>query len=116
MISDDDIRKAVANIARTPEGLLLYRYLQKELMGVPTTPEAGALLEHNGHRKFAAKLMAMMAEGIDSGQRTGTGSPTDQPVTFVAREPRAVSAGRGAGRRVTDATRVPGYDEPEPEA
>jgi hypothetical protein len=115
MISDDDIRNALDRIARTPDGELLYLYLQIEQMGMPATPESSALLEHNGHRKFAAKLMGLMAKGIEeSGGRTEPGTAgrpaIGRPIVLVRREPVAVSAGRGAARRVTADQPVPGTD------
>jgi len=67
-IADEDIREALDRIARTADGRLLYRYLQKILCDV-TPPEIpdGALPRQEGKRSFARNLMELMAEGIDAG-------------------------------------------------
>jgi|SRR5581483_395561 len=99
MTAEDDIRKAIASIARSPEGAELYLYLQRELMSLPPSAEASALQEHTGHRKFAAKLMALMREGIESGGTSGSGNYTDErrPVSLPRREPVATRR-RGSAR------------------
>lgn len=112
-IFTDDLKKSLANIARTPEGLALYRWLQKRTLSFPTSADQGALLQHNGHRRLAADLMAFLAEGIDSGS-TGSdtsGRPTERIVTFrIGQSAPVGKAKRGAARRVTLETRVPGWD------
>lgn len=113
MISDEDIAKAWDAIARTPAGALIYRHLQKVLMGTLETTDGGALLRHDGRRTLARDLMAMMAKGIDdSGGRTESSEPgsraSERPVVFSLARGVSVARGpRGAGRRVSP--------EPEPE-
>lgn len=111
-IDDAEIKKALYQIARTPDGLLLYRYLQKVRCVVTTdaTPEC-ALPRLEGRRSFAASLMADMAQGIED-----SGSHTDAVVTFARAKSAAISSPGGAGRRVTADTFVPGYDTPDPGA
>lgn len=104
-ITDEDMHGALDRIARSPDGELLYRYLQKVLCAVTTldVPEC-ALPRNEGRRSFAAELMGLMAEGMqDSGSRSAA-------VTFTRAKPRAVSGSRGAGRRITADTFVSGWD------
>lgn len=110
MITDDDMRKALDNIARTPDGELLYRYLQKTLCAVTsaTGPEC-ALPRNEGRRSFAAELMGHMAKGIEHSAH-GRSNAT---VSFALAGPRAISKPGGAGRRVTADTFVAGYDAPD---
>ena len=96
MIDDEQLKLAIDRIARTADGELLYRYLQKTLMGVLAEhgPADCALRTEHGRRRFAADLMAMMAKGIDeSGGRSDTdtgGKSSERTVIFRAREPVAV--------------------------
>jgi hypothetical protein len=97
MISDDELNQALDRIARTADGELFYRYLQKGLMGSldEHAPSESALRTEHGRRRFAAELMAKMAKGIDeSGGHTNT-SRTERTVVFRARE----SAVRATPRR-----------------
>lgn len=112
-ISQKDIAEAMDRIARTPDGELLYLHLQKVCMGVlPRDADLCALPVQEGRRRFAHDLMAFMAEGIRTSARSGA-----RPVTFaVASASSGASPGRssfrGAGRRVTLADSVPGFDTP----
>lgn len=117
-ISSEDLKAAVDRIARTADGELFYLYLQRVRLGVaPEGISSRALRELEGRRKFAADLMAFMAEGIRTSGRAG-----NRPVTFAlagARSARAepdAESGkpgtRGAGRRVTRDTFVSGWDTP----
>lgn len=104
MITDEDMLLAIDRIARTDDGLLLYEYLRKELMGVvEVVPDAaaGALLLDHGRRKFALKLMAVMNKGIQESAGSSP-DPTRRPVTFaIAAVAAAGKPSRGAQRRVT---------------
>jgi len=105
-ITDDDMHQALDRIARTADGELLYRYLQKVLCAVttPATHEC-ALPRNEGRRSFAAELMGLMAEGMQaSGRHAAT-------VTFTRAEPRAISRSRGAARRVTPDSVVAGWND-----
>src|ERR1700691_1560410 len=114
--------EAIDRIARTPDGAALYVFLQRRLMSIPAENSKGALRSDLGERTFAAKLISAMAKGIfESGGRTGISgsssgpSGSEQPfVTPVARAVR-VSGEPGSRRRITERTRVPGYDLPEDE-
>lgn len=99
MITDEDMLKAIARIARTADGALQYRWLQKQLLGVPGTVDPNVLTVHHGERRFAAQLMGLMSEAIAEqaverpGADTSTNDPTG-PIVFAARVP-------AGSRRVT---------------
>ena len=101
MIESKDIQEAWDRVARTSDGLVIYRHLQRIVMGT-AGPEDSALPRLEGRRRLAADLMAYMAEGIADNDRAC--------VTFAVAKPVAVTVTRGAGRRVTADTFVPGYD------
>jgi hypothetical protein len=102
MIESKDIQEAWDRIARTPDGLLIYRHLQRIVMGT-AGPDDGALPRLEGRRRLAADLMAYMAEGVAENDRRAC-------VTFAVAKPVATTGSRGAGRRVTADTFVAGYD------
>lgn len=114
MMEDKHLHEAIDRLARTADGRILYLFLQKKMTEVADLPTDGALRANHGERMFASKLTGLMAKGIsESGGRTSSagGSPIgDQPIIFAV--PIAVDAGRGrgAGRRITADTRIPGYD------
>jgi hypothetical protein len=101
MIDNKDIQEAWDRIARTPDGLIIYRHLQRIVMGT-AGPEDSALPRLEGRRRLAADLMAYMAEGIQTNDRAC--------VTFAVAKPVPTSSTRGAGRRVTADTFVAGYN------
>ena len=101
MIESKDIQEAWDRVARTSDGLVIYRHLQRIVMGT-AGPDDGALPRLEGRRKLAADLMAYMAEGIADNDRTC--------ITFAVAKPVPTTGTRGAGRRVTANTFVPGYD------
>jgi hypothetical protein len=94
MITEENLAEAIDRIARTSDGALLYRYLQKVLMGVLVNPNPlhGALPAHEGKRTFAAELMSLMSKGIE--ESAGRNS-TEQPVVFTVREPARIAARSG---------------------
>jgi len=96
IIAQEDFANALDRIARTSDGVLLYRWLQKELMAIPATDKSGALRAHHGRRSLAAQLMAMMAQGV------AAGAGSDRPVVFQLAQSRRTSdsrAERAAARR-----------------
>jgi hypothetical protein len=99
-IDFERVKDAWDRIARTPDGLVIYRHLQRLRMGLAT--DMSALPAFEGRRSLAADLMAFMSEGIAENDRAC--------VTFAVAKPVATSGTRGAGRRVTADTFVPGYD------
>jgi len=112
--------EAIDRIARTPDGAALYVYLQRAMMVVLPTADPSALNTHHGERMFASRLIGLMAKGIhESGGRTGhTGSSSgpggiEQPIVRPGSKPVTIASPRGAGRRITEHTRVPGYDRPD---
>ena len=107
-INNKDIEEAWDRIARTADGQIAYRHLQKVRMGLPPAMDDGALRHSEGRRSLAADLMAYMAEGIADSDRYA--------ITFVAAKPVASHAARGAGRRVTADTSVAGWDTDAPAA
>ena len=101
MIESKDIAEAWDRIARTPDGLLIYRHLQRIVMGT-AGPDDSALPRLEGRRRLAADLMAYMSEGVAENDRAC--------ITFAVAKPVAVSPTRGAGRRIGREHFVPGYD------
>ena len=69
-ITDEDIAAALDRLARTPDGHLLYRHLQKVLCGV--SRDMGTLQEQNGRRLFASELMGLMAKGLEESDGRNT--------------------------------------------
>jgi hypothetical protein len=117
-----EIKDALNRIAMTPDGHNLYIFLQRRLMKVPDPQQRGALRANQGERSFALELIGLMAKGIaESVNRTSSSagsssSGAEQPVVLPTAEPVAVARARGAGRRITADTRVPGWDRaPEDE-
>src|SRR6516162_4595459 len=101
MIESKDIAQAWDRIARTQDGLIIYRHLQRILMGTANADDS-ALPRLEGRRRLAADLMAFMSEGIAENDRAC--------ITFAVAKPVPATATRGAGRRVTADTFVAGYD------
>ena len=87
-------------LARTPDGLVIYRHLQRIRQALAT--DHSALPHFEGRRSLAADLMAYMADGIRDYDRAC--------VTYTIAKPVAVTGTRGARRRVTADTYVAGYD------
>ncbi|MDI3563552.1 hypothetical protein [Bradyrhizobium sp. Arg816] len=115
-----EIEDSLERIAMTLDGQNLYIFLQRRVMTVTHAPTDGALRQDEGERSFAAKLIGLMAKGIaDSGGRTsnstGSSNGAEQPVVLPVAEPVAVTRARGAGRRITADTHVPGWDRPRGE-
>ena len=102
MIEPKDIQEAWDRVARTQDGLIIYRHLQRILMGTANSDDS-ALPRLEGRRRLAADLMAYMAEGIADNDRAC--------VTFAIAKPVATTGTRGAGRRVTADSFVAGYSD-----
>lgn len=102
-IDNQQIAEAWDRIARTPDGQIVYRHLQRLRLGLATDLKSGALRAFEGRRSLAADLMAYMAEGISQSDR--------HAITFAVAQPIAVAGPRGARRRVTADTPVAGYDD-----
>jgi hypothetical protein len=117
-IDDGDIANALDRIAMTPDGALLYAFLQKVAIArLPGDPSDGALRAEHGRRSLAHDLMSKMARGIDeSAGRTADsdrhGRPSERPVVFLASKPVIANRKRGAGRRVGPDDTVAGWDSP----
>ena len=102
-IDFEHIKEAWDRIARSPDGLVIYRHLQRICMGrAPENVPDSALPRLEGRRSLAGDLMAFMAEGIADNDRAC--------VTFAIAKPAAVSPARGAKRRIGAEHFVPGYD------
>lgn len=104
MITDEDMHQAIDRIARTPEGAVFYRYLQKAICAfLPGEASNRALRQNEGRRSFAAELMGLMAKGIDeSGGRTDlpaddAGRASERPVVFRS-VPRPVGRSHESNR------------------
>ena len=87
-------------LARTPDGLVIYRHLQRIRQALAT--DHSALPHFEGRRSLAADLMAYMADGIRDYDRAC--------VTYTIAKPAPSTGTRGAGRRVTADTFVAGYN------
>ena len=94
MIAEEDLIKAIDRIARTLDGELLYRYLQRKTMEVGLLNDLGTLARHDGERMFAARLMDLMRAGIDAtaGRHPESDQPSERPVVFGKREHSASPA------------------------
>jgi hypothetical protein len=114
-ISDKSLKEAIHRIAHTQDGVALYLYLQRKLMTVTGADNDSALNKMEGQRTFALELINLMTKGItESGGRTSSSGPSaEQPLVFAAPEPVDTRRSRGAGRRITEHTRVPGWDTPD---
>ena len=116
------VLEAIDRIARTPDGVSLYLFCQNKLMTIAGTGKASTLRGLEGERRFALEIIGHMTKGlIESGGRPSiSGSPgstiDEQPIVFAVPKPVAVGGPRGAGRRITEHTRVPGYDHPGSDA
>src|SRR5215469_18109043 len=87
-------------LARTPDGLVIYRHLQRIRQALAT--DMSALPTFEGRRSLAADLMAFMSDGIRDYDRAC--------VTYTIAKPAAARGTRGAGRRIGPEHFVPGYD------
>src|SRR6516225_5021186 len=99
-LTTPEINEAWDRIARTSDGQIIYRHLQKLVMEIST--DDGALQRCEGARSLAHNLMRLMANGIIDSDRYAIAFPVAKPV--------AVTGARGAGRRVTADTFVAGYN------
>lgn len=108
----DEERRAIDMIARTPEGILLHRYLRRELEFCPDGIDGGTLLGLHGRRSLARDLMRHMASGIEAtgAKNGGSGSADAAILNHAGGAVRVRPDRRGAGRRITADTIVPGYD------
>ena len=114
--------EAIDRIARTPDGATFYVFLQRRLMSISVAESDGALRQDQGERTFAARLIGLMATGIfESGGRTsstssgGTGDG-EQPIVVPSAKPVRTGRERNpGGRRITEHTRVPGWDRADGE-
>jgi len=90
-IDNERIKDAWDRIARTQDGVIAYRHLQRIRLGIVTaTADLGALQINEGRRSLAADLMAFMAEGVADNDRAC--------ITFAVAKPVAV-AGTGTDAR-----------------
>jgi hypothetical protein len=117
-LPDKLLLEAIDRIARTPDGRMQYLWLQRKMMEVRELNDPCALSADHGERRFAARLLGLMATGIsESGGRTsssGTPGDTEQPIVLAVPQPVDARGTRGAGRRITEHTFVPGWDrEPD---
>jgi hypothetical protein len=111
-ITPDDMAEAIDRLARTDDGLILYRFLQKTLCGAVEGND-GAFMIHEGRRRFASYLMGLMSRGIEENARghcvvfrTGR-SDNDRDGVYRPKP---------GGRRIDDRTFVPAYDLPRHDA
>jgi hypothetical protein len=93
-LTTPEINAAWDRIARSPDGQIIYRHLQKLVMALST--DVSALPVHEGGRIVARHLMSLMAQGIVDSDRyavafpiqpvavTGTGTGTDARRKWLA--------------------------------
>ena len=103
MIEGEDLGEMFDRLARSADGQLFYRFLQKQLCAICSDPNEGALRQHEGRRRFASEMMGLMAKGIRESDRTC--------ITFTVSGAKPVSRSRGAGRRIDASTYVAGWDD-----
>jgi hypothetical protein len=102
-INTAEIGEIWTRIARTADGQIAYRWLQGVLMSKADKTDMSALPFLEGRRSLAWDIAHHMAQGIADSDRYA--------ITFVTRvTPRDERATRGAGRRITAGSFVPGYD------
>ena len=87
-------------VARSQDGLVIYRHLQRIRQALAT--DHSALPHCEGRRSLAADLMAFMSDGIRDYDRSC--------VTYTIAKSSPTTATRGAGRRIGPEHFVPGYD------
>lgn len=89
---------AIDRIASSADGLLLHRFLRRELEACINFQDSGALRAHHGRRTLARDLMALMAEGI---ARAGHDQPRDyKPILTRSGQLPAGRRHPGLARRV----------------
>jgi hypothetical protein len=94
-------KEAWDRVARSADGLVIYRHLQRIRQALAT--DMSALPTFEGRRSLAADLMAFMSDGIRDYDRAC--------VTYtIAKPERTDQRTRGAGRRIGPEHFVPGYD------
>ena len=87
----DDIENAIGRIALSPDGRLLYRLLQVELMKL--APD-GALPQHEGRRSLAHDIKNLMDRELSKVDRPRDRSDEhdpDAPAIGSARNPATIS-------------------------
>jgi hypothetical protein len=95
-ISEDDMAGAIDRIGMSPDGELLYLWLQKRLTRVVHSSEVGALQSENGQRILASELMGLLSAGINEAH---AGSRSDRIAVFKLPEPAAVDSGDWIAKR-----------------
>jgi hypothetical protein len=73
-----EINEAWDRVARTTDGQIIYRHLQKLVMAL--SADVSALPVHEGGRILARHLMSLMAQGIVDSDRYAIAFPTAKPV------------------------------------
>jgi len=100
------IKEAWDRLARTRDGLVVYRHLQRIRLGLaPENVPDGALPRLEGRRSLAADLMAFMSEGIAENDRSC--------ITFAVARPSPVSGASGTDARRKWLASQPWYDTPD---
>ena len=73
-----EINEAWDRLARTSDGQIIYRHLQKLVMAL--SGDVSALPVHEGGRILARHLMSLMAQGIVDSDRYAIAFPGPKPV------------------------------------
>jgi hypothetical protein len=77
-ITTSEINEAWERIARSSDGHIIYRHLQKLVMAL--SADVSALPVHEGGRILARHLMSLMAQGIVDSDRYAIAFPSPKPV------------------------------------
>lgn len=101
MITQDEIEAAIARLSRTPDGALLYLYLQRRMMAKPGSddPTESALRVDFAQRRFASELMGLMTKDFQSDGPSEPNFPGgERPIVFARQQPVALARPRGLRR------------------
>jgi hypothetical protein len=95
-MTEEDLRGAIDRIGRTADGELLYLWLQKRLLRVIHSTEAGTLRTENGQRTLASELMGLLSTGL---AEVHAGTRSERTIVFTVAKPVSVRDSGGARRR-----------------
>ena len=104
----DQEKNAIDLIARTPEGVLLNRFLRRILETVVEDESDSTLRTTTGRRSLARDLMRLMAEGIKA-TSVGRSSSDSDSILGGQRKPIDTSGRSGGTRRRVTVERGDGW-------
>lgn len=111
MITTKEIEEAIYRIGQTTDGQFLRLGLQRAMMALAPSGEAGALQTFEGGRRFAAQLERLLAgSNAEMPSDYANESALERPIAIA--RPSAVRAGGNTGAR----RRVSADAAPDPDA